>query len=222
VGIDYPPPDADVTFTYDALGNRQEMVDGVGTTTWRYDDLNRPIAVTDPFSGTVGYGYDAAGNRVQLTYPDDKRVGYTYDPANRLEQVTDWDTQVTAYTWDDDGNLLNDGGSAYTYNHANRLTSVDEGGNTHGYAYNGLGDRLQQTVNGTPTSYTLDVEAGLTEVLADGSNAYLYGMGRIGNEQPEGWQYHLDDALDSVRQLTHTDPKVILAQYHPSPCRMAK
>ena len=30
------------------------------------------------------------------------------------------------------------------------------------YGYNGLGDRLRQTVNGVTTEYTLDLAAGLT------------------------------------------------------------
>ena len=37
-------------------------------------------------------------------------------------------------------------------------------------------------------------------MLADGTNTYLYGMGRIG-EQGADWAYHLPDALGSVRQL---------------------
>jgi len=53
---------------------------GVGVTTWAYDDLHRPVAVSDPFGGTVGYAYDAVGNRSQLSYPDGKSVGYAYDP----------------------------------------------------------------------------------------------------------------------------------------------
>jgi RHS repeat-associated protein len=38
-------------------------------------------------------------------------------------------------------------------------------------------------------------------VLADGTNTYLYGRGRIGEQQPGGFVVHLGDALGSVRQL---------------------
>ena len=55
------------------------MVDGVGTTTWTYDQLNRVTNVNDPFGDDVGYDYDAVGNRTELTYPDLKIVEYTYD-----------------------------------------------------------------------------------------------------------------------------------------------
>lgn len=65
---------------------------------------------------------------------------------------------------------------------------------------------MQQTANGVTTSYTLDLNGDLTQVLGDGTNLYLYGLGRIG-EQPagslgtEGWHYYLTDALGSVRQM---------------------
>jgi hypothetical protein len=38
---------------------------------------------------------------------------------------------------------------------------------------------LQQTVNGVSTNYTLDLNAGLTQVLSDDVNAYLYSAGRM-------------------------------------------
>jgi RHS repeat-associated protein len=120
------------------------------------------------------------------------------------------------FTWDNKGNLLNDGASTYTYDHANRLRSVVQGAATYGYSYNGLGDRLRQTVNGSPTNYTVDLAAGLTQVLADGPNTYLYGVTRIGEEQAGGWQYHMGDALGSVRQLTNTGAAVTMAMsYEP-------
>jgi YD repeat-containing protein len=47
-------------YAYDAAGNRTQMADGVGTTTWAYDELSRPITITDPFTGTVGYTYNGS------------------------------------------------------------------------------------------------------------------------------------------------------------------
>jgi RHS repeat-associated protein len=63
---------------------------------------------------------------------------------------------------------------------------------------------LQQTVNGATTTYTLDLAAGLTQVLGDGTNTYLYGSERIAqNSTAAGKQYFLNDALGSVRRLTN-------------------
>jgi len=86
------------------------------------------------------------------------------------------------------------------------------GGNTSSYTYSGLGDRLSQTVNSATTNYVLDLNAGLTQVLSDGTNIYLYGNGRIGELQSGGFMYHLGDALGSVRQLTDANANVTMAQ----------
>jgi YD repeat-containing protein len=55
----------------------------------------------------------------------------------------------------------------YTYDAANRLTSVMDGVSTSTYVYNGDGDRFSQTVDGVTTSYVLDVATPLTMVLAE-------------------------------------------------------
>ncbi len=81
---------------------------------------------------------------------------------------------------------------------ADRLTALTQSGNTSTYAYNGQGDRVSQTVSGATTRYTLDLASLYTQVLADGSTSYLYGLGRIGEQQTGGWAYHLTDALGSV------------------------
>ncbi len=66
------------------------------------------------------------------------------------------------------------------------------------------------------TNYVLDQAAGLTQVLSDGTNTYLYGLSRIGELQPGGFLYHLGDALGSVRQLVDGSGEVKLAQsYEP-------
>jgi RHS repeat-associated protein len=85
------------------------------------------------------------------------------------------------------------------------------------YEYNGQGDRVGQTVGGATTHYTLDLAAGLTQVLADGTNTYLYGLGRIGEySNANGWRYYLGDSLGSVRQLTSAAGEVLLAKgYQP-------
>jgi hypothetical protein len=83
-------------------------------------------------------------------------------------------------------------------------------------------DRVSQTVNGVTTNYVLDLNAGLTQVLSDGANTYVYGNGRIGELQPGGFVYHLGDALGSVRQLTDASGSVTLAQnYAPFGARLS-
>ena len=116
-----------------------------------------------------------------------------YDHANRLTSV-----DGVTYVYDNNGNLLNDGVSTYVYDSANRLKSVSNQSSVSSFTYNGLGDRLQQTVNGVTTNYTLDLNTGLTQVLNDGTNAYVYGLGRIAQVNTTT-EYFLGDALGSVR-----------------------
>ncbi len=136
---------------------------------------------------------------------------------------SDWDEQGQAcngdefiYTYDTVGNLLSDGSSTYTYDAANRLKTATVNSVVYTYAYNGLGDRLQQMVGEVYTTYTLDLNAGLTQVLSGGDNAHLYGLGRIHEEASNTWAYHIPDALGSVRQLADAGANVLLAQtYEP-------
>jgi YD repeat-containing protein len=64
--------------------------------------------------------------------------------------------------------------NTYTYDGANRLIAVNGQSSTTSYAYDGLGDRLQQTVGGQTTTYTLDLNAALTQVLSDGVGAQIH------------------------------------------------
>jgi RHS repeat-associated protein len=71
-----------------------------------------------------------------------------------------------------------------------------------------------QTVNDVTTRYTLDLESGLTQVLSDGENTYLYGLRRIAQSSINNPQttmiYFLTDALGSVRQLADANGVVVL------------
>jgi uncharacterized protein RhaS with RHS repeats len=76
-----------------------------------------------------------------------------------------------------------------------------------------MGDRRRQIVKGTPTTYTLDLNAGLVQVLADGGgNTYVYGNGRIAQQSATAAGYFLGDALGNVRQLTDGNGNVTLAK----------
>jgi len=172
---------------------------------YEYDALYRLTAANYDSGEYFHYVYDAVGNRLEQETHEGTST-YAYDAANRLINV-----DGVAYTWSANGNLLNDGVSMYSYDHANRLTGVVQGSDSYLYAYNGLGDRLAQSVNGEYTSYTLDIVSPLTQVLADGENAYLYGLARLGEEQADGWQMHLGDALGSVRQLADGNASVTMA-----------
>lgn len=98
--------------------------------------------------------------------------------------------------------MLSDGVYIYTYDSANRLTGLSKDGAAVTYGYNGLGDRLKQTINGDERDFSLDLNAGLTQVLAYGGDTYLYGLNRLGYDNSGETYQYLADALGSVRQVT--------------------
>jgi RHS repeat-associated protein len=186
-------------YTLDAVGNRLSMVDNQGTTTYSYDALYRLASVTYPDQSWTNYTYDPVGNRLTMVSPG-KTVNYAYDAADRLTAVG---TQV--YNWDNNGNLLSDGLRTYRYDDANRLTQARQGTSTTSYAYNGDGDRMSQTVNGTVTNYKLDVNTDLPIVLTEqkGSTTtrYLYGLDLYAQQNTSSLYYHAD-GLGNTRHLT--------------------
>ena len=202
------------SFSADLLPLAARLLDGeeevTRTIQYSYDGLHRLVSAEYDDGNFFNYTYDSVGNRLSETTAFTNTI-YTYDAASRLTSVNG-----VQYSWDANGNLLDDGVNTYTYDHANRLMGVTDGTDTYSFAYNGLGDRLQQTVGGVTTNYTLDLNAGLTQVLADGTNTFLYGLGRVAQySQPllqDTWAYHLPDALGSVRQLVDAAGAISAAQ----------
>ncbi|MBN1453160.1 MAG: RHS repeat-associated core domain-containing protein, partial [Anaerolineales bacterium] len=187
---------------------------GPVTIDYTYDPLYRLTEANYSTGDYYHYTYDPVGNRLTQEISVNglpSTVNYAYDIANRLIDV-----DGVTYTWDDNGNLLNDGVNSYTYDYANRLVAMSNQQSTFSYAYNGLGDRLQETANGVTTTFTMDLNTGLTQALSDGTYTYLYGAGRIAQSQIVNQQsqieYFLGDALGSVRQLTDATGAITYAR----------
>ncbi len=168
------------------------------TIDYSYDPLNRLTAADYSDESYYHYSYDKVGNRLTESRGQAPAISYQYDEVNRLTSVGG-----TAYTWDDNGNLLSDGANTYSYDHANRLAVVSSQSSVVSFGYNGLGDRYQQTINGETITFTLDLAAGLTQVLDDGINTYIYGIGRIAQQTPSGAEYFLPDAIGSRAPIDH-------------------
>jgi len=102
--MDYSDPlTPDVSYAYDTNGNRTQMVDGTGTTSYVLDEANRPTSVTTPGPTIVGYRYDLDGNRTKLIYPDATAVTYTFNKGGQLGSLADWAARTVAYTYWPDG-----------------------------------------------------------------------------------------------------------------------
>jgi len=97
--------------------------------------------------------------------------------------------------------LDGDGTNSYVWDRANRLLSM--GGVS--YAYDGLNNRVSQTIGSTVTQYLLDLQPGLSVVLAvtTGANTDRYIHGPRGihvqRDAADNWEWMVQDGLSSVR-----------------------
>jgi RHS repeat-associated protein len=117
------------TFTYDSANRRGTVTFANGIVlTYGYDNDSRPTSINYKLGTTevagITYQYDAAGRRTQFggniaatSFPAAVSSA-TYDVAN---QLTNWNG--TTVTYDNNGNILNDGTNAYTWNGRNQLSS---------------------------------------------------------------------------------------------------
>ncbi len=181
------------------------------TIDYTYDALSRLLTANyDGGAVEYTYGYDLAGN---LTNNNGKTRTY-----NATNQLTNDGTHTLTY--DANGNLTNDGTNTYTWDRANRMLTAP---NNTSYKYDGLGNRIQQTANRVVTNYLLDLQPGLTKVLAatTGTNTDHYIHAPQGSNVPGihvmqnnagNWSYMAQDGLGSVRSEIDSLLKVSAAQ----------
>jgi RHS repeat-associated protein len=86
---------ANVTFNYDAAGNRISMTDGLGSASYGYDQLSRLTSETRTFNEinplnpfTLTYAYNAGNELTSITNHWGAQVGYSYDIAGRPTSVS--------------------------------------------------------------------------------------------------------------------------------------
>jgi RHS repeat-associated protein len=127
---------APVTFAYDALGQRTNMVDASGSTEYRYDVRNRLVEKIKSWAGlaissALLYGYDANGNvaAIRSLHPNGTDVTYSSDALNRVSVVNESRLGLTTYSYDPVGNWQsftrpNGVQSFFQYDSLYRLTNL--------------------------------------------------------------------------------------------------
>jgi RHS repeat-associated protein/uncharacterized repeat protein (TIGR01451 family) len=187
-----------VSFTYNALGQRLNMTDPSGTTSYAYDNRNRLLAKTTPF-GALSYSYDGASNLLTLKSSNTNGVSetYSYDALNRVSTVTDG-SGASMYTYDNVGNVQslaypNGIATGYHYDPLNRLTQMGaaEGGtplSSYTYSLGPTGNRLSVSeLSGRNVNYGYDDLYRLTsETISgaasnNGTVSYVYDA--VGNRK---------------------------------------
>src|SRR5208337_3943062 len=112
-------------------------------------------------------------------------------------------------TYDNQGQLINAGGTALTFDYNHRLVAIGSGTQ---FAYDGRGNRLSATRAGAATHYIYDPWGNLL-ATADGSNnitgKYIYGKGLLAMATYSGrYCYHFN-GTGSTSALTDVNQNVV-------------
>ena len=160
-------PGCNCGYGYDDNGNIASATLNGKWTGYTYDELGQLIQVndhSDTRSGENGttwkYTYDLGGNilkKERFAYADTttplETVTYEYGDAAWRDKLTAVNGNDIAY--DAIGNPLNDGTWTYTWQNGRQLQKMQKPGVTAEFVYNADGLRVQKTVNGVVTKYTL-------------------------------------------------------------------
>lgn len=203
---------ADVTYAYNADGQRTSMTDATGETTYGYDPLGRLSSVVDGHGDEVAYDHDANGDQTGVTYPGGDEVTRSYDEDGRLASVADWLGHTTTVGYDDDSDRTSIAFPSSTgdvdtrsYDDAGNVTSIAmrQGATTLasiGYTRDDAGRVGGTTQTGLPggagVSYDRDSAGRLSSVA---TSAYAYD----GAGQPTALGTTTGMTYDDGGQLTH-------------------
>jgi YD repeat-containing protein len=130
-GINYSAPagitpTSNVSFGYDAAGNRTSMTDGFGSTTYSYNQLSQLLSEERTFNGvgsyTLSYDYNLAGQLKKITDPTNMTINYGFDSTGQLSGVTGSDSLYAGVSTYASNFQYRAWGAAKHLNYGNSLT----------------------------------------------------------------------------------------------------
>lgn len=134
-------------YGYDLNSNIEVIDDQIypgQTQNFGYDLLDR-LTDADGAYGNIDYGYDGVGNRVTLMNSAGTDT-YAYSVGSQILDSISGVNNVS-YQYDAVGNMTDNGTYAFSYNHANHLSSVlQDNEQIAAYRYNALGQRTLKVV----------------------------------------------------------------------------
>jgi RHS repeat-associated protein len=203
-----------VTYSYNADGERTQMTDGTGTTSDTYDPLDRLSSTTNGAGSEVSYGYNLDNQVTSITYPGNHTVTQGYDGAGRETSVTDWLGHTTNFSYDPDGNLTTEGypnstSATYAYNATDEVTQVTakKGSTTlASFSYTRNADGLVATESDTgvpaPTSQTYSYDP-LTWLASTSTGSYGYDPSGNLAKLSSGATLAYTSETEELKSLTH-------------------
>ena len=105
-----------ITYVYDAVGNRTLLVNTGAPTTYTYNAANE-LATSQASAGVTTYTFDGDGNLLTTLAPGNQLTTNTWDGENRLTQVALPSGIVDTFTYNGDGQRVQKQDSTGTTNH---------------------------------------------------------------------------------------------------------
>ncbi|HEX7025711.1 MAG TPA: RHS repeat-associated core domain-containing protein [Gammaproteobacteria bacterium] len=207
----------DRDYSYDLNSNISDILDLIDSNNdqhFDYDPLNR-LTDADGAYGIFGYSYDGIGNRLTRTLNSTPENYSYYSNTHRLHTV---DSQTRSY--DAAGNTVSIDGSAFDYNHQNRLSQATVNGLTTDYTYNALGQRVIKQTPTATTVYLYDINGHLIGEYNNSTSfreyAYLAGQPLALHDTQGDVYYVHNDHLGTPQAMTDQSQTVVWrAQYDP-------
>jgi RHS repeat-associated protein len=188
-------------------------------TDYVYDKLNRVLTATTAEAGgssTVTFEYDRVGNRTKVIYGSGgyaQTTTFTYDKADRItgSETTGAGQQPlqTLFQWTANGNLIVRGETTMTYDRANRLKSIAEGGVTTTFEFTARNRIVRRTVGSEVTTFTQDIGGRLPVVIGQSTTTNGVTTTRERFARGPSGLSHSTNRLqnDVVSEVMHKDAK---------------
>ena len=164
----------DFQYTYDVLGNRTAIDNGVDSSfnhAFTYDDLSQLTGFTQG-THTQDFDYDAVGNATSVT-TDGSEQDRTANAQNQITSISG----ATTPTYDVNGNMLTDEtGRQFVFDAWNHLVIVISSGGTtlETFTYDGLGRRVTSNDGTTTTDLYYSTQGQVLEEMQGGSATARY------------------------------------------------
>lgn len=186
------------TYGYDMAGN----VTAIGNEQYYYDPLNRLVHASIPNNGsthTLDYSFDAFGNMLSQARVTTGVLSQTstrsYDVEWQTNRLTShhWtiggSTTTKNTTYDENGNLISEGGRAYTLDDQGRLRDIwdPDPGRIGDYHYDASGYRVHADAHGAEAFFLRDASGQVLSEFQRPSGStdtptwnkdYVYAMGK--------------------------------------------
>ena len=218
------------TYTYDYVGNissvvftsYDELVNPSKTTYYTYDALGQLIDVVDG-DDHYAYGYDNVGNIVANKY--DKTYFGSYFEKTYSYSDNEWKDQLSSFNgqaihYDALGNPVYYKGATLTWSEGRRLTSFDNGAYSLTFAYDSSGKRIKKTVNGMEYKYIYSGDTVIAITNVNGTNVLKFICDEngdyIGFTYGSGTYYYIRNLQNDVVAIADAN-KNVLAIYSYDP-----